>query len=73
MPQKNTERIEAYILRDIRQNTSHGREDFTDDEIDKKTNRALLNHWLEWNGIIGYTGTIINVIENIYGIKLDCE
>jgi hypothetical protein len=67
---KNSERLKDYILDDIRKNVPFDRAEFTDEEIDKKTNRKLLDHYLNWNGIIGYTDTIINVIENIYNIEL---
>lgn len=67
---KNTERLESYILEDIRRNVPFGRDDFTDEEINRKNNRDLLNHYLKWQGIIGYTDRIINVIENIYNVEL---
>lgn len=67
---KNSKRIDSHILEYIRQNTPFGRANFTDEEIDAKSNRQLLDHWLQWQGIIGYTNSIISTIENIYGIKL---
>ena len=68
---KNTERIDEHILKDVRRNTPfNSKEDFSDDEINKKSNREIFDHWLQWNGLIGYTSTIISVVENIYGVKL---
>jgi len=71
--QKNTDRIHESILDDIRGNTRFGRENFTDEEINNKSNYDLFNHWLNWNGIIGYTGTILSVVKEIYDTELKGE
>jgi hypothetical protein len=68
---KNTERISKRVLDDIRQNTPFGRDNFTDEEINKKTTHELLDHYLIWNGLIGYGPSIRNAISQIYGVKLE--
>ena len=72
---KNVERIPQYILNDIKQNVPFSRQDkpFTDEELNTKSKRDLLNHWLQWNGIIGYTDNIINAIEAIFDVDLNKE
>ncbi|MBN2402013.1 MAG: hypothetical protein JXN64_06415 [Spirochaetes bacterium] len=67
---KPTERIPNYILKDIRKNVPVDRNEFTDEEINRKTNYQLLNHYLNWNGIIGYTDSIIDVVESIFNVDL---
>ena len=68
---KATERISKGILKDIRCNTPMGsNSEFTDEQINNKSSRELLDHWLQWNGIIGFTGSIIEVVEQVYAVKL---
>lgn len=38
-------------------------EDITEDDVDKMERDDVLKYWLEWNGIIGYTYDIVNIIE----------
>ena len=69
---KATERISAEVLADIRRNVPMGRDtEFSDTEINEKSNRQLLDHWLQWNGIMGYTSSILHTINAIYGTKLE--
>lgn len=68
---KSSKRISNSILEDIRRNVPYGTPAMTDEEIDKKTNYELFDHYLNWNGIIGYSKTLIGVIEEIYGVKLE--
>ena len=42
-----------------------------DEEILKMSGFEFLNEWLEWEGIIGYTSELLQVIEMAYGIDLD--
>ncbi len=41
-----------------------------DEEINNMSHSAVLDHVLEWEGIIGYGGTIRGWIETIYGVDL---
>jgi len=34
----------------------------TDEAIDKLTRAKVLSIWLEWQGIIGYTNSILNIM-----------
>lgn len=38
-------------------------EDIDEDDVDKMERDDVLKYWLEWNGIIGYTYDIVNIIE----------
>jgi hypothetical protein len=70
---KKSERIAEYILNDIRRNVPYGKDNMSDEEIDKKTNFRLLDHYLSWHGIIGFTGMIITAVSDIYEVKLKEE
>lgn len=39
-------------------------EDITDEDIDKMSRDDVLRYWLEWNGIIGYTSYILNIVDS---------
>lgn len=38
-------------------------QDITNEDIDKMSNHDVLDYYLSWNGIRGYTGTIIGIME----------
>ena len=42
-----------------------------DDKINQMDRIDVLSSYLCWNGIIGYTGTILDAVENIYERSLD--
>ena len=42
-----------------------------DEEINNMSHNAVLDHVLEWEGIIGYGGTIRGWVETIYGVTLE--
>ena len=55
------------IMRCVRQNLGYDPNDTNaDKEISIMTPHEVLNSWLEWNGIIGYTEDIVYAISNIY-------
>lgn len=62
--------IELYpdsIMRCVRQNLGYDPNDTSaDKEISIMTPHEVLNSWLEWNGIIGYTDDIVYAVSNIY-------
>ncbi len=41
-----------------------------DEEINSMSHNAVLDHCLEWEGIIGYGGIVRGWIESIYGVSL---
>ena len=45
--------------------------DYTREELEEMSNRDLLNAYLTWEGIIGYTDDILEHIEAIYEVNLE--
>lgn len=45
--------------------------EYTQDCVDAMDAYDLLSAWLEWQGIIGWTNDIINVVEAAFGIELE--
>lgn len=61
-----------YIMEKVRQHLGLEPYDTSrDEEINSMSHRSILDHCLEWEGIIGYTGQIIGWIDDIYGVSLD--
>lgn len=42
-----------------------------DQEIERMTPREVFDHRLCWEGIIGYSGTILGWVKEIYKVDLD--
>lgn len=60
------------IMEDVRQNLGLEASDTSrDDEINGMTRQEVLDRVCNWNGLIGYAGTIREWIEDIWGIDLD--
>ena len=53
-----------YIYQDIKEffKENYG-EDIDNERIDKMSKRDVLDYYLQWNGIIGYTSDIVNIVE----------
>ena len=67
----NTE-VPEYMMEIMRQRRYLDEYDESEDEeILKMSGLDFLNEWLEWEGIIGYTGELLQVIEMAYGIDLE--
>ena len=63
--------VDLLTMQDLRQHAGLEEYDTSNDEkILKMSGFAFLNAYLEWNGIIGYTGEIIDAIQMAYGIDL---
>ena len=61
-----------YILHYVRANMGYNPDDKrADKEIEHMSKAEVFRQYLEWEGIIGYTGTILGLIEDIYGIQLE--
>lgn len=45
--------------------------EYSESEVAGMTNTELLDHWLEYNGICGYTEDIMDVIEAVFGVDLE--
>lgn len=57
MPKKNTEIAENLgILTDLLEN-------YTEEQINNMSAKKILNSWLEWEGIIGYTNRIVAIYD----------
>lgn len=44
---------------------------YREDVVAEMTNTELLDHWLEYNGICGYTEVIKDVIEAAFDVDLE--
>ena len=45
--------------------------EYPEDMVNDMTPFELLDHWLEWEGICGYTEEILDTIENLYNVTLE--
>ena len=60
---KNTEILSEGYLKILR-------ESYTEDEINMMSRKDILNAYLEWQGIIGYTFKIIRLMEDLFPYNL---
>ena len=67
----NTNTIPKHILNAARKNVHFGRDPFTDDELNKMSKTEILNHYLNWQGLLERADFVKETIENIWGIQLD--
>lgn len=44
---------------------------YTVEQLEKMNGARLLGIWLEWEGIQGYTGAIIEKVEEAFGVDLN--
>lgn len=56
------EKLKAYLIEEA---------DYTEDCVDAMDAYDMLNAWLEWNGIIGWTSDIMDVVEAAFDVNLD--
>ena len=69
-----TPAVPNYIMRDLRQRRDLDEDDTSQDEESlKMSGLALFDEWIKWNGFIGYTTDLIDVIYAAYGIDLTEE
>lgn len=47
------------------------KENFTEEFINTMTPREFMNAWLEWEGIIGFTHQIMEIVDLFYERKKD--
>lgn len=45
--------------------------EYTESEVNEMDSTELLDSWLQYNGIIGYTDGIKDVIEAAFGVSLE--
>lgn len=48
-------------------------ENFTWPQVEKMNGMQLLTHWLEYNGICGYTADIMEVVEAAFDVELNFD
>lgn len=64
--------VPEYIMKIMRARRDLDEDDtLEDEEILEMSGLDFLNEWLEWEGIYGYTGEILEVIEMAFGIDLE--
>lgn len=64
--------IPSYIMENLRERRSLEYDDATeDDDILTMSGSEFLDELLNWEGIIGYTNTIMEYIEMAFGIDLN--
>ena len=47
--------------------------EYSESEVAEMTNTELLDHWLEYNGICGYTEDIKDVIDAAFEVAVEAE
>lgn len=63
--------VDYDVMEELRQRRGLDEDDESEDEeILEMSGFEFLDEWLKWQGIIGYTGEIIEVIRMAYGIDL---
>lgn len=45
--------------------------EFTEEEVDAMTRYEMVDVWLKYNGIIGYTDEIIKMLSSATGVNLE--
>jgi hypothetical protein len=66
-------KIPSYILNNARKNVPMIKgsfHEFSDEQLSKMTKREIFDHYLEWNGIIGFSSSILDVIEELFKVEL---
>jgi transcriptional regulator with GAF, ATPase, and Fis domain len=68
---KMAKKYSEYIMRDLREHRDLEKDDTSkDEEIMKMSENEAFEEVLNWNGIIGYSHSIKNWIEEIYQVDL---
>lgn len=71
MTDETAEDLYPSVIEAVRQNMGLDQLDDSEDERILKMSRAeIFRRFMTWNGIIGYEGTILNAIEEIYQVEL---
>ena len=47
--------------------------EYDEQEVMEMSNYELIDNWLTWEGIIGYTEDIISAVLDVHGIELNDE
>ena len=66
--------IPENIMQDMRDRRGLNKHDTSEDqEILNMSKREFLDEWLDWEGIIGYTTQIMDMIYYAFGIDLESD
>lgn len=55
-------------LKDYLVNETDG---YTREEVENMSNKELFDAYLNWNGLIGWTDTILDMVENLFMVELN--
>lgn len=47
--------------------------EYDEQEVMEMSNYELIDNWLTWEGIIGYTEDIISAVLDVHGVELNDE
>lgn len=62
---KDRKRLEEYL---IRQTDGYA---YSECEIKKMSDYELFDAWLRWEGIIGWTDTILRNVRDVFGVEIN--
>lgn len=62
---KDRKRLEEYLTR---QTDGYA---YSESEIKKMSDYELFDAWLRWEGIIGWTDTILNNVRDVFGVEIN--
>ena len=62
---KDRKRLEEYL---IRQTDGYA---YSENEIKGMSDYDLFDAWLRWEGIIGWTDTILNNVRDVFGVEIN--
>lgn len=59
----NKEELKDYLVNET--------ENYTREEVENMTNKELFDAYLNWNGLIGWTETIMDTVEQLFNVTLE--
>ena len=62
---KDRKRLEEYL---IRQTDGYA---YSESEIKEMSDYELFDAWLRWEGIIGWTDTILRNVRDVFGVEIN--
>lgn len=59
----NKEELKDYLVNET--------DNYTREEVENMTNKELFDAYLNWNGLIGWTETIMDTVEQLFDVTLE--
>ncbi len=59
----NKEELKDYLVNET--------DNYTREEVENMTNKELFDAYLNWNGLIGWTETIMDTVEQLFNVTLE--